>query len=151
AFVRGATHTSFHTGRYRMRFATWGGGPPLVIIHGMADAPRGFAMVMQQLAPRFTCIAYDLPNGRDDSATLGAYRHRHHADDLLALINHLKLERVSLLGSSFGTTVALAALARAPERFSKCVLKSAFARRPLKWYERLGSRQGRFWAGRVCE
>ncbi len=151
AFDRCATHAAFHTGRYRMRFATWGSGPPLVIVHGLSDAVRGFAMVMHRLSAHFTCIAYELPNGLDDGAKLGSYHHRHYADDLFALLDHLKLDRVALLGSSFGTTVALRALAEAPQRFTKCVLKGGFARRPLKWYERLGARQGRYWSGRLCE
>jgi pimeloyl-[acyl-carrier protein] methyl ester esterase len=150
-FTRDATHCAFHTDHYQMRFATWGSGPPLVIIHGLADAARGFAMVMQRLAPHFTCIAYELPNGLDDGAKLGSYHHRDYACDLVALLNHLRLDRVALLGSSFGTTIAIAALAAQPQRFTKCVLKSAFARRPLRWYERLGARQGRYWSGRLCE
>ena len=134
-----------------MRFAVWGSGPPLVIIHGLSDAVRGFAMVMHRLAARFTCVAYELPNGPDDGAKLGTYRHRDYAADLFALLDHLKIDRVALLGSSFGTTVALRALAEAPGRFTKCVLKGGFAYRPLKWYERLGARQGRYWQGRLCE
>lgn len=134
-----------------MRFSAWGSGPPLVILHGLSDAVRGFAMVMHRLAPHFTCVAYELPNGLDDGAKLGAYRHRDYASDLFALLDHLKLDRVALLGSSFGTTIALRALAERPERFMKCVLKGAFAYRPLRWYERFGARQGRYWDGRLCE
>lgn len=134
-----------------MRVATWGEGPPLVIIHGLSDAVRGFAMVMHRLAPHFTCIAYELPNGLDDDANLASYRHRDYAADLFALLDHLKLDRVAVLGSSFGTTVALSAMAAAPHRFTRCVLKGGFACRPLKWYERFGARQGRFWEGRLCE
>ena len=151
AFVREATHSALDTGRYRMRFCVWGSGPPLVIIHGLSDAVRGFAMVMRRLAPHFTCIAYELPNGLDDGAKLGAYRHRDYTADLYALLDHLKLPRVALVGSSFGTTIATRALADQPERFAKCVLKGGFAFRPLRWYERFGSRQGRYWDGRLCE
>lgn len=159
ALAHDATHVTFNTGRYRMRFTAWGcepspgskGPPPIVIVHGLSDAVRGFAMVMHRLAPHATCIAYELPNGLDDGAKLGAYRHRDYAADLFALLDHLRLDRVALLGSSFGTTIALRALADAPQRFTKCVLKGGFAFRPLKWYERLGARQGRFWDGRLCE
>lgn len=151
AFDRGAAHATLDTGRYLMRFSAWGSGPPLLIAHGLSDAARGFAMVMHRLVPHFTCVAYELPNDLDDGAKLGAYRHRDYASDLFALLDHLKLDRVALLGSSFGTTIALRALAEGPERFTKCVLKGGFAHRPLKWYERLGARQGRYWDGRLCE
>ncbi len=151
AFDREATHSVCDTGRYSMRVAQWGNGPPLVIIHGLSDAVRGFAMVMHQLASRFTCIAYELPNALDDGAELGAYRHADYVDDLFALLDLLKLNPVAVMGSSFGTTIALAALARAPERFTRSILKGGFARRRLKWYERLGARQGRYWSGRLSE
>ena len=149
AFDHSSSHSTFHTGRYRMRFSVWGSGPVLVIIHGLADAGRGFAMIMRRLAPHFTCVAYELPNGLDDGAKLGAYRHRDFADDLFALLDQLNLPQVALMGSSFGTTVALAAMAARPERFSRCILKGGFARRSLRWYERLGARQGRYWTGRL--
>ncbi|HEY1188792.1 MAG TPA: alpha/beta hydrolase, partial [Gemmata sp.] len=149
ALGREGALSGFDTGRYVMRFAVWGSGPPLVIVHGLSDAVRGFAMVMHRLAAHFTCIGYELPNGLDDGAKLGAYHHRDYTSDLFALLDHLKLERVALLGSSFGTTVALRAMAERPERFTKCVLKGGFAYRPLKWYERLGARQGRYWSGRL--
>jgi pimeloyl-ACP methyl ester carboxylesterase len=151
AFDAGARRGALDTGRYRMRFAVWGEGPHLIIIHGLSDAVPGFAMVMHRLAGHFTCIAYELPNGPDDGAALGAYHHRDYAADLFALLDHLKLERVALLGSSFGTTVAVRAVSMRPDRFSHCVLKSGFARRPLRWYERLGARQGRYWTGRLSE
>lgn len=151
AFDAGARHLALHTGRYLMRFAAWGCGPPLVIVHGMSDAVRGFAPVMHRLCAHFTCIAYELPNGACDGAVLGAYRHPHYSADLFALLDHLKLDRVAVLGSSFGTTIALRALHEQPRRFTKCVLKGGFAHRRLKWYERMGARQGRFWAGRLSE
>ncbi|MCS6864464.1 MAG: alpha/beta hydrolase [Gemmataceae bacterium] len=156
AFDRYAVADSFTTRRYRLRYVVWSrpairGHVPLVIIHGLADAARGLAMVMYRLVEQMPCIAYELPNGLDDGASLGSYRHQHYVDDLVALLDHLKVDRVVLMGSSFGTTIALAALAQYPQRFPAGVLKSAFAYRPLRWYERLGARQGRYWSGRLCE
>ncbi len=151
AFDSHARPLALHTGCYHMRARVWGSGLPLVIVHGMSDAVRGFAPVMHRLCERFTCVAYELPNGERDGAVLGAYRHPHYTADLFALLDHLKLDRVAILGSSFGTTIALHALHEQPHRFTKCVLKGGFARRRLKWYERFGARQGRFWAGRLSE
>lgn len=151
AFDAGARHFALHTGRYAMRACAWGSGPPLVIVHGMSDAVRGFAPVMHRLCERFTCVAYELPNGERDGAVLGAYRHHHYSADLFALLDHLKLDRVAVLGSSFGTTIAIRALYEQPRRFTQCVLKGGFAHRPLRWYERFGARQGSFWGGRLSE
>lgn len=151
AFDAEARPFALYTGRYRMRAWSWGRGPVLVIAHGLSDAPRGFAPVMYRLCRHFTCVAYDLPNGERDGSALGAYRHPHYTADLFALLDHLSADRVAVLGSSFGTTIALRALYEQPRRFTKCVLKGGFAYRPLRWYERFGARQGRFWTGRLSE
>jgi pimeloyl-ACP methyl ester carboxylesterase len=138
----------FHTGRYRMRYVTWGTGPPLVILHGLADVARSFAPVMARLTDRFTCIAYELPNCLDDGAALGRYNHPDLVADLLALLDHLRIDRTAVLGSSFGTTVVLVALAGAPARFTKAVLQGGFARRPLGFWERRLALAARYWPGR---
>jgi pimeloyl-ACP methyl ester carboxylesterase len=148
AWDREARLASFPTGRYRMRYAVWGEGPPLVIIHGLADVARSFAMVMHRLAPHFTCIAYELPNGLDDDAQLGSYRHPDFAADLFALMDHLHLDRAAVLGSSFGSTIALSALIAAPGRFPKAVIQGGFARRPLVFWERRLALPARYWPGR---
>jgi pimeloyl-ACP methyl ester carboxylesterase len=147
-FAGEARHSAFHTGRYRLRFVTWGNGPPLVILHGLADVARSFAPVMARLADRYTCVAYELPNGLDDGAALGRYTHPHLVADLLALLDRLNLARTAVLGSSFGTTIVLAALAAAPDRFTRAVLQGGFARRPLRFWERRLALPARYWPGR---
>src|SRR5262245_18761141 len=106
------------TGRYRMRYFVWGSGLPIVFIHGMADAGEAFAMVMHRLASRFTCIAYELPDHTTDGSRLGAYSLAQYTADLVCLIDHLKLERVVVLGSSFGSLITLSSLAERPERIT---------------------------------
>src|SRR5688572_20653160 len=44
-FDREAARGSVDTGRYRMRYYTWGQGPPLVFIHGVGDWSRSVLMV----------------------------------------------------------------------------------------------------------
>ena len=135
------------TGRYRMRYFSWGTGPPLVFIHGMADVGLAFAMVMHRLCTRFTSIAYELPNGANDGAQLVRYRHSDYTADLVALLDHLKHDRAALVGSSFGSTIALAAMASMPERFTHGVLQNGFAFRPLNRVQRMFAQVARFWPG----
>jgi pimeloyl-ACP methyl ester carboxylesterase len=135
------------TGRYRMRYFVWGSGPPVVIIHGMADAGQAFAMVMHRLIGRFTCIAYELPNGLTDGSRLARYTTADYVADLLELLEHLKLDRAAVVGSSFGSMIALAALADQPARFTHGVLQNGFAYRPLNRFQRALARMARFWPG----
>jgi pimeloyl-ACP methyl ester carboxylesterase len=145
---------AFHTGRYRLRYSTWGdaAGRPLVFVHGLADVPRSFAMLMRPLVEAgFRCIGYDLADSRSDGANLGMYRHPHYADDLVALLDHLGVAQADVLGSSFGSTITLRALAAYPARFRRGILQGGFARRPLLRIERGLARLGRYWPGRMSD
>lgn len=135
------------TGRYRCRYYTWGEGPPLVLIHGMADDATSFVLPMARLSEHFQCIAYDLPSGNGDGARLGAYRHTHYVEDLYALMEHLGLQQTYLFGSSFGSTIALAAMYQIPDKFPRAVLQGAFAHRPLTWSEVILAQLARYWPG----
>jgi pimeloyl-ACP methyl ester carboxylesterase len=133
------------TGRYRMPYFAWGSGPPIVFIHGLADSSHAFIPVMAALRREFTCIAYDLPAGGPDGARLGAYRHEHLVADLMALLDHLGVSRTNLFGSSFGSTILLAALHHRADRTIRGVLQGGFAYRQLATWERILCDFARYW------
>jgi pimeloyl-ACP methyl ester carboxylesterase len=144
-FEREAVRGHCDTGRYRCPYFTWGEGPPLLFIHGLCDDARSFVLPIALLSRHFRCIAYDLPAGNGDRARLAAYRHANLVADLHALLDHLNVSRCDVLGSSFGSTIALAALHDTPERFSHAVLQGGFAHRPLAWTEVLLAQMARYW------
>ena len=41
-FDREAVRGTIDTGRYRCPYFTWGAGPPLLFLHGLADVARSF-------------------------------------------------------------------------------------------------------------
>jgi pimeloyl-ACP methyl ester carboxylesterase len=137
------------TGRYRCRFVSWGRGPTLVLIPGMALDALGFVMLLARLQSHFRCISYDLPNGETDGANLRKYRHADFADDLFALLDHLAIRECFVLGSSFGSTVALSGMHAQPGRFPRAILQGGFARRPLARAEVLAASFARFLPGRL--
>jgi 3-oxoadipate enol-lactonase len=146
-FESEATHGSFDTGRYRMRFNVWGEGQPLVILPGMCDDRISFILPMSRLAEKFCVISYDHPTGKDDGARLGGRKHADYVDDFFALLDHLRLDRVIPVGSSFGSTIALKAMHRMPERFPRGILQGGFARRRLAFAEQMLARWARWWPG----
>jgi pimeloyl-ACP methyl ester carboxylesterase len=135
------------TKRYCCRYFVWGEGPPLVFIPGLSSDALSFVMPMARLKRDFCCIAYDLPTGVDDGARLATYRHNDLRDDLLALIDHLNIRQTNLLGYSFGSTIALAALAQVPERFARTILMGGFARRTIAPAEKFLAHWARYWHG----
>jgi pimeloyl-ACP methyl ester carboxylesterase len=144
-FGREAAFGQCDTGRYRCRFYTWGEGPPLLFIHGLCDDARSFLLPIACLSRHFRCIAYDLPAGGDDGACLPDYRHADLVADVYALLDHLGVNRCDVFGSSFGSTIALAAMHDRPERFERGILQGGFAHRPLAWAEVLLARLARYW------
>ncbi len=148
-FEREARKGSFDSPRYHCRYFDWGQGPPLIFVHGLADRPQSFVPLMGHLADVFRCIAYELPNGEDDGARLNAIRLGDLADDLISLLDHLRIQQVSAYGASFGGTIVLMAMYRHPRRFLRAMLQSSFARRPLALMERIFAHLARSWSGRL--
>jgi pimeloyl-ACP methyl ester carboxylesterase len=137
----------FDTGRYRCNFFSWGAGPPLVFIPGLSDSARAFVLPISRLSAQFRCIAYDLPLGGADGAVMARYTHDHLVGDLFALLDHLGVRQSYLYGSSFGSTIALAALRSQPDRLRRGILQGGFAHRPLRLREWWLARLARSWPG----
>jgi pimeloyl-ACP methyl ester carboxylesterase len=146
-FTREATRAVCDTGRFRCPYYSWGQGPPLLIIPGLSDQAASFVMVAALLADQFRCIAFDLPTGKGDGARLRRYSHADLVADALAVLEHAGARQGYVLGSSFGSTIALAALRTHPQRLLRGVLVGGFAHRPLAPAEVLLARMARLWPG----
>jgi pimeloyl-ACP methyl ester carboxylesterase len=141
---REAEHGVCDTGRYRCSYSVWGAGPPLTFLHGMADRSLSFAPLIALLADEFRCLAYDLPAGKEDEARLSRYTHSDLTQDLFALLDHLKLRQSYVFGSSFGSTIALAAAHAQPDRIPRLALHKGFAHQKLATTEVLSAALSRF-------
>jgi pimeloyl-ACP methyl ester carboxylesterase len=148
-FEAEASHGTCATGRYRCNYSVWGKGPALVFVHGLADLPRSFVLPMALLSGHFRCIGYALPDGGRDGADLKHYKHADLVADLFALLDHLGIERTYLFGSSFGSTIVLAAMHSQPARIPRAILQGGFARRPLRLGERMLVGAARCFPGRM--
>jgi lipase len=98
------------------------GAPEVVAIHGITSTSRAWLAVAEALGDRTALIAPDL-RGRGASAPLGPpFGVDAHAGDVLALLDHLGLERPVIAGHSLGAYVACRFAARHPERVASLVL-----------------------------
>ncbi len=130
--------------RYRMTYRILGEGPALIWIPGIASTYRTYTLVLNRLAEKFRTVQYDYPGDlQGDGARLGRITHDHLVDDLFGLMDHLAIDRAHLAGISFGSTIALKALERAPERFPRTVVQGAFAHRRFTAAEHLALFIGR--------
>jgi 3-oxoadipate enol-lactonase len=99
-----------------------GQGEPLLLIHGFPLSSQMYVPQRAALKHRFRVITPDLRGmGQSDVPTSG-YSMDAYVDDLLALLDHLDIERAVVGGMSMGGYIAFALLRRAPERVKGLVL-----------------------------
>ena len=92
-----------------------GDGVPIVFLHGFPHARALWRHQLTALRERARCIAPDL-RGFGESTAAGPYSMDRYADDVAALLDHLRIERAVVVGLSMGGYVALACWRRFPER-----------------------------------
>jgi pimeloyl-ACP methyl ester carboxylesterase len=81
-----------------------GAGDPIVFLHGFATDLHLWDDQVPVLAPKYRVIRYDLRGFGRSAASAEPYSH---AGDLKALLDHLGLERVVLVGLSLGGGAAI--------------------------------------------
>ena len=95
--------------------------PPILLVHGITANALSWAGVADEVAGRAELIAVDL-RGRAGSRDIeGPWGIDRNAADLVAVLDVLELDRVTLAGHSLGAFVAVAAAATFPERFTRLV------------------------------
>lgn len=111
------------TGEVPLYYDDSGQGHPVLLIHGHSvDARLWDPQVSALTAARFRVIRYDLRgHGRSDKPQRG-YTLAHHLADLRALIGHLGVGPLHLVGLSLGGGIALAYALDHPERVSALAL-----------------------------
>jgi pimeloyl-ACP methyl ester carboxylesterase len=106
-----------------------GTGRPMVALHGGLGSTEMFEAVMPQLAAHHQVIAVDL-QGHGRTADIDRpIDIRLMADDIAALIDHLKLAKPDVVGYSLGGGVALQLAVRHPDKIGRLVVVSANVRR----------------------
>ncbi|SEL58794.1 Pimeloyl-ACP methyl ester carboxylesterase [Stigmatella aurantiaca] len=118
-----------------------GKGRPLVLLHGGLGSTSMFGDNLKALAKHYKVIAVDLQgHGRtaDIDRPLSVELM---ADDVAALIQHLKLGRADVFGYSLGGGVALLVGVRHPELVNKLVIVSTAFRRNA-YYPEILAQQG---------
>jgi pimeloyl-ACP methyl ester carboxylesterase len=104
-----------------------GKGSPLLLIAGLASDSQSWQPILDDLSQRYLVI---LPDNRGVGRTKPQDVEtsiQHIADDCMALIGHLGLSSVNLLGHSMGGFVTLDCAIRYPERVSKLILAGTSA------------------------
>jgi pimeloyl-ACP methyl ester carboxylesterase len=108
----------------RLVYEMTGNGPAVVLVHGFGLDMRMWDAQVAPLAARFRVVRYDC-RGFGASGPFDPAVPYTHADDLLALLDHLAISDAVLVGLSFGGRVALQTALAAPARVRGLVLLGA--------------------------
>jgi 3-oxoadipate enol-lactonase len=96
-----------------------GDGPPLLLLHAGGLDGRIYGPVAERLEDGYTLV---IPDQRGHGQTPMPPEAFAPAEDTLAVLDELRIERVPVVGNSFGGRVALQLATLAPERVSALVL-----------------------------
>lgn len=117
--------SSVKVGPYHVNYHDVGEGPPVLLIHGSGPGVTAWAnwrLNMPVLAEQFRVIAPDM-FGFGYSSSLGRIEDKQiWVDQLVSLLDALGIEKVSMVGNSFGGAVTLAFMIAHPNRVERAVL-----------------------------
>jgi pimeloyl-ACP methyl ester carboxylesterase len=148
------TQGSFATvNSLNMYYEIYGTGQPLILLHGGFGVVSSFEQNLPVLSASRQVIAVEL-QGHGHTADIDRpLSFEQMADDVAALIEHLRIENADVLGYSLGGGVALQTAIRHPGKVRKLVLVSA----PCKsdgWYPEvlagmrtMNAEMGKTWVG----
>lgn len=110
----------------RIHYVRRGKGPTVILLHGWPGFWYDWRTVIPALAQRADVVAPDFRGfGRSDNpsgAAIDTHAPEIYADDILALMDNLNIDRALLVGHDIGAVVLQALAQRTPERFPRLVL-----------------------------
>ena len=118
----GFTSRNVEIGGLKFHYTDWGGGgPPLVMLHGLSGHARTWDHTAAALSERYRVLALD-QRGHGDSNWAPQYGLAPMAQDVLGFLDALELAEVTLMGLSMGGLVSFVFAAAHPDRVTRMVI-----------------------------
>jgi pimeloyl-ACP methyl ester carboxylesterase len=131
-------HVSIHGHAVGYRRAGVGNDEAVLLLHGLAGSSKTWDAVMPQLAKRYDVIAPDLLGHGESAKPLGDYSLGAFASGMRDLLAVLDVNRVTIVGHSFGGGVAMQLAYQHPQLVDRLVLVgSGGLGREVSWLLRL--------------
>ncbi|HEX7298245.1 MAG TPA: alpha/beta hydrolase [Solirubrobacteraceae bacterium] len=117
--LEGVAHRTAEARGVRFHLAEAGAGPPVLLLHGWPQHWWAWRRVVPLLAPHARLIMLDLRGFGWSDAPPRGYGKEGMAEDVLAVLDALGLERVRMIGHDWGAWIAFLACCAAPERVER--------------------------------
>ena len=115
----------FNNDDCKLHYEDYGHGAPVLLVHGLGSSTRDWEYQVPELARHYRVIALDVRgHGRSDKPR-ERYSIQGFAEDVAALIEHLQLAQVHLVGISMGGMIGFQLGVDRPELLkSLCIVNS---------------------------
>ena len=107
-----------------------GKGEPLLFISGFSGSHQAWLPYTNYFSQTFQTIAFDNRGAGQSEQPPPPYSIQMLAEDVIGLLNHLKIPKAYMVGCSMGTAIIQTLALLNPERIKKGVLISPFPRLP---------------------
>ncbi|WP_456368687.1 alpha/beta fold hydrolase [Geoglobus sp.] len=119
----------FDSAGLKLRYLDMGEGEPLILVHGLGGCIEAWTAQLEDFSEEFRVIALDLRGfGMSDAPEKVSIEG--FADDVRNLMDHLEIEKASILGHSMGGLVCMEFYRKYPERVKSLILANTFHKLP---------------------
>jgi pimeloyl-ACP methyl ester carboxylesterase len=109
----------------RMHYATFGSGPPVLLIHGGLSNGDVWGSLVADLMRDHTVIVADSRGHGRSTRDERPFGYDLMTDDYVALLDHLKVDKVDLVGWSDGGIIGIDMALRYPQRLDQVFAQAA--------------------------
>jgi 3-oxoadipate enol-lactonase len=90
--------------KVRLHYEEAGSGTPVLFVHEFGGDHRSWEMQLRYFSRRYRCIAYSARGytPSDVPASADVYSYKHFANDLVDVLDHLKIAKAHIVGLSMG-------------------------------------------------
>jgi pimeloyl-ACP methyl ester carboxylesterase len=100
-------------------YATFGHGAPVILLHGGLANSNYWGLLVRALAPHYRVVVMDSRGHGRSSRDTHPFGYDLMADDVIGLMDYLKIDKAALVGWSDGAIIGLDIALRHPQRLSK--------------------------------
>jgi aminoacrylate hydrolase len=115
-------------GDAQIHYEEHGSGEPLLLVSGLGGTAAYWKANLPALSARYRVIVHDHRGAGQSTHSRIRYSVDQMTDDVLRLMDHLKIERAHLVGHSTGGAIGQTMAIRNPERLKKLVLFATWTR-----------------------